>query len=393
MPNPDPTLPLKFAPGTGLILLAAGSGTRFGQDKMWVILGGRPLVAWSLKTLLDLQPEALVIVGQGDLARFKALDPRIHSVVAGGSTRRESVLAGLAALTSDLDHILIHDAARPGLAAETALAVRDALEGAEAALPVLRVSDTIKQVDTHGGMPTTLNRSLLRAAQTPQGFRRRVLEEALGAGGTQDTDEIQAVEALGHAPALIPGTLENTKITQPQDLAMVSALLSPDPIFVTGQGFDVHRFCTPEEAVGRPLLLGGLEIPGATPLAGHSDADVLLHTLCDAIYGALGDGDIGKHFPPSDLTWKDQDSTHFLEHAMELIQSRQGELVHMDLTLICETPKLRPHEDAMKARLSALTGLPLHRIGLKATTTEQLGFTGRKEGIAAQAVVTLRLPA
>ena len=173
---------------------------------------------------------------------------------------------------------------------------------------------------------------------------------------------------------------------------MARALLT-DSLTVTGQGFDVHKFCAPGSAPDRRLMLGGLHIPGASPLAGHSDADVLLHALCDGIYGALGEGDIGAHFPPSDAQWQDQDSAHFLNHALARIEAQGGRLIHIDLTLICETPKLRPVYAQMKARLSDLTRLPPARIGLKATTTEGLGWTGRKEGIAAQALVTLRLPA
>ena len=388
MPNPDPA-PKTFGPGTAVVLLAAGASTRFGRDKIWAPLGGKPLLTWSLGTLLDLQPACLVLVAQGDLQRFADLDSRIQTVVPGGASRRESVLAGLAALPPEIAFVLIHDAARPGLAAETALAVRNALEGASAALPVLPVCDTIKLVTGEGSC--TLDRASLRAAQTPQGFQRAVLTAALAQDSAQETDEIQAVEALGRTPALVSGSLENSKVTHPQDLAVVRALLTSEPLFVTGQGFDVHRFCTPEEGLDRPLRLGGLPIAGGPPLAGHSDADVLLHALCDAVYGALGDGDIGAHFPPSDAAWEDHDSRHFLGHALAQIAAAQGELLHMDLTLICETPKLRPHYTAMKDQLAALTGLPLPRIGLKASTTERLGFTGRQEGIAAMATVTLRL--
>ena len=262
------------------------------------------------------------------------------------------------------------------------LEVANALDFFPAALPVIGVTDTIRQ-----GADTTLDRKKLHAAQTPQGFDRQILENCLN--DLEATDEIQSVEAHGFSVAYTHGSRCNHKLTYPEDLAMLTALLCPS-ITVTGLGFDVHRFCTAEEAAGRPLVLGGLKMPGERPLAGHSDADVLLHALCDAIYGALGEGDIGTHFPPSDATWKDQDSTHFLSHALTRIAARGGTLVHADLTLICEMPKLRPVEAAMKARLKDLTGL--ERFGLKATTTEQLGFTGRREGIAAQALVTLQLP-
>ena len=387
-----PASPSPLPPHTAIILVAAGVGARFGGDKLWVDLGGRPLVSWSLRHLLDTQPDHLVLVHQGNAAAFEQLDPRDFTCVQGGATRRESVLAGLAALPEETAYVLIHDAARPGVSAGVALAVAQALQTAPAALPVLPIADTIKQ--DLAGTITTLDRSTLHAAQTPQGFAMRVLKRALKTAGPQETDEIQAIEALGLTPALVPGTAQNMKVTRQEDLSMVRALLTPQQamITVTGQGFDVHKFCPPGENLDRPLILGGLRVAGGPPLAGHSDADVLLHALCDGIYGALGDGDIGSHFPPSDMQWKDRDSTHFLEHALALIAANGGELVHMDLTLICETPKLRPIHDAMKQRLTALTGLPAHRIGLKATTTEGLGFPGRKEGIAAQATVTLRLP-
>ena len=390
MPNTYPPLPAD----TAVLLLAAGSGSRFGHDKMWVPLDGRPLVSWSLKTFLDLRPGYLVMVGRPPLDRFSMLDDRPYACVCGGQTRRQSVLAGLAALPPHVSHILIHDAARAGVSPRLILEVREALNTAPAALPALPLSDTIKDISCPQ-RPITLNRKNLRAAQTPQGFVRTHLERALDRSSDQDqeTDEIQAIEALKLAPALMTGDPCNLKITTPEDLTMLSSLLTRRKITVTGSGFDVHRFCTPEEARKRTLILGGLPLPGEHPLAGHSDADVLLHALCDGIYGALGDGDIGKHFPPCEAKWKDQDSALFLDHALKRCRDQGGELIHIDLTLICQTPKLRTYEDAMKDRLSKLTTLPVQRIGLKATTTEHLGFLGRKEGIAAQATVTLRLPA
>ncbi len=372
-----------------MILVAAGTGSRFGQDKMWVSLHGAPLVHWSLKTCLDAGPAALVLVHSGDRAPFAALDARDYRCVAGGATRRQSVLAGLAALPEEIDQVLIHDAARPGLPSSILHRVRAALKTAKAALPTLPLQDTIRQVSPS----QTLDRSNLCAAQTPQGFDRAVLEAALADSINTQSDEVQAVEALGHAPRLIRGSLVNRKVTYPQDLHLVAALMRPLRVTLTGLGFDVHRFCHPGEHPGRALVLGGLTIPGAPPLAGHSDADVLLHALCDGVYGALGNGDIGQHFPPSEVQWRDQDSCLFLDHALGLVQARGGRLIHMDMTLICETPKLAPWSGPMKRRLADLTRLPLERIGLKSTTTEGLGFTGRKEGIAAQAVVTLELPA
>ena len=391
MPNPKVPITQTLAPKTAVILVAAGSGQRFGGNKIWAALGNRPVIAWSLQTFLDLAPECLVLVGSGDLAAFEGLDARPYAIVAGGDTRRASVQAGLAALPDAIDQVLIHDAARPGIDARTIVNVSAALKDYAAALPVLPLVDTIRSTDP--SLPSTLNRSKLHAAQTPQGFALGPLLQVLKQSSQDETDEIQAMERAGHGVATVPGTRQNQKLTTQEDLVTLTALLTNPPLFITGSGFDVHRFCTPDEAEDRTLVLGGLAMPGERPLAGHSDADVLLHALCDAIYGALGDGDIGKHFPPSEASWKDQDSTLFLRHAMAQIAARGGSLVHCDLTLICEEPKLRPVEDAMKTRLMDLTGLSAAHVGLKATTTEQLGFTGRKEGIAAQATVTLRLPA
>ena len=369
---PINTLP----PYTGVLLLAAGTGTRFGGNKLRKPLGGQSVLDWSLQTFLSLKPAALVLVGSVDLAPADIIS------VPGGATRRASVLAGMAVLPPEIKRVLIHDAARPGVTPEMIFEVTNALKRCPAALPLITVTDTIRQ-----GTSTTLDRASLSAAQTPQGFDRHILENCLNS--LDASDEIQSVEAQGFPVAYTQGARRNHKLTYPEDLAMLTALLCPS-ITVTGLGFDVHRFCTPEEAAGRTLVLGGLKMPGEQPLAGHSDADVLLHALCDAIYGALGEGDIGAHFPPSDAIWKDRDSTHFLSHALARIAARGGTLVHADLTLICEMPKLRPVEAAMRARLKDLTGL--ERFGLKATTTEQMGFTGRGEGIAAQALVTLRLP-
>ena len=385
MPNTELFLP----PNTGLILLAAGAGTRFGRDKMWVILHERPLILWSLTTCLDTRPETLVLVHSKNSPPFATLDDREYLCVVGGATRRQSVLAGLAALPRHIDRVLIHDAARPGISRKLLVQVCTSLQVAPAVLPVLPIRDTIRQIHPS----KTLDRSNMCAAQTPQGFDRSILETALAQSDDTQSDEIQAVEALGYAPTLRPGNMRNMKVTDQEDLKVVESLMAGNFVSVTGSGFDVHRFCLPDEHRGRQLTLGGVKLPGSKPLAGHSDADVILHALCDAIYGALGEGDIGQHFPPTDAKWRDQDSRLFLNHALERVKQRGGSLVHMDLTLICETPKLSDSYDRIKAHLSDMVDLPCHRIGLKATTTERLGFVGRAEGIAAQAMVTVRLPA
>lgn len=384
MPNTEH----KLDPDTGIILVAAGNGSRFGGDKIWAPLMGKPLVSWSLKTCLDSVPGCLVLVHSGDADKFSKLDQREYKCVRGGHTRRQSVIEGLNALPENIKHVLIHDAARPGLEPALIEKVRNAIDGGQPALPVLALTDTIREIG-HG---KSIDRNQFRAAQTPQGFSRSILVDAILNTDKDQTDEIEATSACGLTPIFVEGSARNLKITYPQDLQILEAIMRAQMVTTIGHGFDVHRFCAHDECLDRQLKLGGIIIPGARALSGHSDADVLLHALCDGIYGAIGDGDIGTHFPPTEDEWKDQDSTLFLEHALGLIHEKDGELVHIDLTLICEEPKLRPFAQQVKERLSALTKLDINRIGLKATTTEQLGFTGRREGIAAQALVTLRVP-
>jgi 2-C-methyl-D-erythritol 4-phosphate cytidylyltransferase/2-C-methyl-D-erythritol 2,4-cyclodiphosphate synthase len=298
------------------------------------------------------------------------------------------VRAGLAALEPHApDLVLVHDAARPIIPHGTTEAVLDALTRHPGAIPALPVSDTLKR-GAEGLIQTTVPRANLFRAQTPQGFRYATL---LGlhrkAGNSTATDDAALLEAAGLDVALVPGSEQNIKLTVPADLPRLAHLLGARMIPRIGTGFDVHAM-----AENRPMIICGVTLPFEKGLAGHSDADVGIHALCDAIYGALAEGDIGRHFPPSEDTWKDADSARFLIHAAGRIKARGGTLANADITLICERPKITPHAPAMRARLAELLDVGIDRISVKATTTERLGFTGRGEGIAAQASVMVLLP-
>lgn len=372
------------------LLLAAGHGARFGapEPKQYAPLAGRPVLRHAAEALLSgghvgvLQP----VCAAGEEARVAAiLDGLPHRPpVPGGATRQASVLRGLEALENAAPTlVLVHDAARPVIPAGTIPALLAALESHPGAIPAQPVSDTLKRADG-----ATVPRAGLFRAQTPQGFRFPALLAAHRAATGEATDDAQLLEWAGQPVALVPGHETNIKITFPEDLARMEALMTPPMWPRTGLGYDVHRLVP-----GRPLILCGVTVPHELGLDGHSDADVGIHALCDAIYGALAEGDIGRHFPPSEAQWKDADSARFLVHAAQRIAARGGMLVNADVTLICERPKITPHAPAMIARLAALLGVPEGRVGVKATTSERLGFTGRGEGIAAQAAVSILLPA
>jgi 2-C-methyl-D-erythritol 4-phosphate cytidylyltransferase/2-C-methyl-D-erythritol 2,4-cyclodiphosphate synthase len=308
--------------------------------------------------------------------------------VAGGATRQASVLRGLAALEADPpDCVLVHDAARPVVPPGTVPALLAALQRAPGAIPALAVADTLKRGEA-GRITATVPRDGLFRAQTPQAFRYADLLAAHRALAAEVTDDAQVLEAAGLPVALVPGHDSNVKITWPEDLRRMEATMLAGMIPRMGTGFDVHRI-VPD----RPMVLCGVVVPGPFGLSGHSDADVGIHALCDAIYGALAEGDIGRWFPPSEDQWKDADSARFLRHAAERIAARGGVLANADVTLICERPKISPHAEAMRARLAELLGVGIDRVSVKATTTERLGFPGRGEGIAAQAAATVLLPA
>ena len=377
------------------LLMAAGTGSRFGAErpKQYLALAGRPILRHAAEALLaDGRVTALlpVVAGPTEAQEAEAALAGLPCLpaVQGGATRQASVRAGLEALAAEPpDIVLVHDAARPFVPAGTVPALLKALEACPGAIPAQSVSDTLKAGED-GRVLRTVPRAGLYRAQTPQAFRFTVLLDAHRAAREEATDDAALLEAAGLPVALLPGSESNLKVTYPEDLARAEASLLPRLLPAMGTGFDVHRLVE-----GRPLILCGVTIPHPLGLEGHSDADVGLHALCDAIYGALAEGDIGRHFPPSDMQWKDADSTAFLRHAAGRVAARGGILTHVDVTLICERPKIAPHSEAMRARVAELLGIPVGRVSVKATTTERLGFTGRGEGIAAQAAATLLLPA
>lgn len=372
------------------IVVAAGSGSRAGGDKQWRLLGGRPVVRWSVEALLTAGAEEVVVVVAVDgferaaqalvgLANWRA--------VAGGAERGDSVRAGLDALTGAPDRpVLIHDAARPLLSAEVIGRLLEALPGADGAIAALPVSDTLKR----GGdrIEDTVDRSGLWRAQTPQAFRADRLLAAYSTwpAGAVPTDDAAVVEHDGGLVRLVQGDPRLMKLTYPEDFAMAEALIVRQTR--VGQGFDAHRW-----GPGDSVWLCGVEIAHDQTLIGHSDADAGLHALTDAVLGAMGDGDIGDHFPPTDPKWKGAASDQFLIHAVERLASRGGRLVNVDVTLICERPKVKPHRQAMRERLAEILNLPLDAVSVKATTMERMGFTGREEGLAASAIATIELPA
>jgi 2-C-methyl-D-erythritol 4-phosphate cytidylyltransferase/2-C-methyl-D-erythritol 2,4-cyclodiphosphate synthase len=370
------------------ILVAAGSGSRFGGDlpKQFLVLGGKPIIRHAAEALLAhvslLQP-----VGDAGLIG-EALAGLAHlPVVAGGAARQDSVRAGLEALVRHApDLVLVHDAARPNVPAFVVAGVLAALADYEGAIPAVPVTDTLKRAEA-GVIAQTVSRDNLFRAQTPQGFRFATLLELHRTATGAATDDATLLEAAGLMVAITPGAEQNIKITHPEDFTRLSSSFEKPLLPRIGTGFDVHAV-----AAGRKMILCGIEVPFELGLAGHSDADVGIHALCDAIYGALAEGDIGRFFPPSEDSWKDADSARFLAHAAGRIAARGGVLANADITLICEQPKITPHAPAMRARLAALLGVSITKISVKATTSERLGFTGRGEGIAAQASVIVLVP-
>lgn len=377
------------------LIVAAGRGQRFGGalPKQYRMLAGRPLLAWTLGAFARHPAvegvRAVIHPDDRDLYAAAAADLELLEPVAGGAERQLSVLNGLESLAPLApERVLIHDGARPFPPAAMVGRVVAALDRHAGAIPALAVTDTLKR-GGGGLIETTVPREGLWRAQTPQGFRYdAILAAHRAAAGTLLTDDAAVAEAAGLAVALVPGDEGNVKVTTEEDLAGLESRLSAARETRVGNGFDVHRF-----GPGDSLWLCGIEIAHEQGLLGHSDADVGIHALVDAILGALGAGDIGLHFPPSDARWKGAPSHLFLAEACRLVAERRGLLLHLDVTLICERPKVGPHREAMRARLAELCGLPPERVSVKATTTEGLGFTGRREGIAAQATATLSLPA
>ena len=380
------------------VIVAAGSGSRAGQGrpKQWASLGGRPLLSWSVRALIEAGARAVVVVvpaGDEDLAAAALTGLTGWTCAPGGAVRAQSVVSGLAALADRPggEAVLVHDAARPFVSAVHVQALLAALAGADGAILALPVADTLKR-DQGQGAVATVARDHLWRAQTPQAFRRERLLAAYDAwpsDGGEPTDDAGVIEAAGGTIALVPGDPLLMKLTYPEDFTMAEALVAAPPTRVTciGQGFDAHRF-----GPGDAVWLCGVKIAHDRTLIGHSDADAGLHALTDALLGAIGEGDIGDHFPPTDPQWKGVDSSVFLAHAAELARAKGGQIVNVDVTLICERPRIKIHREAMRERLAQLLDLPLPRVSVKATTTERMGFTGREEGLAAQAIAAVSLP-
>jgi 2-C-methyl-D-erythritol 4-phosphate cytidylyltransferase/2-C-methyl-D-erythritol 2,4-cyclodiphosphate synthase len=371
------------------VIVAAGRGLRAGGGlpKQWRTVAGRAVAAWTLEAFRTsplVGPIALVLHPDDmGLAPGYAGHPDVV-VAEGGATRDASVRAGLEALVRFApDFVLIHDVARPCVTHDLIARVVEALATADAAAPALAVTDALWR-GADGLVAGTVDRTGLWRAQTPQGFRFGLILDAHLRHGGGAADDVEVARAAGLDVAIVPGEERNLKITTPEDFARAEGFLREQMDIRTGNGFDVHAF-----GPGDSVVLCGITVPHTHGLVGHSDADVGMHALTDAIYGALAEGDIGRHFPPSDARWKGADSALFLEHAVGLAAGRGYRIANGDVTLICERPKIGPHAAAMQARLEAIMGLEAGRISVKATTSERLGFTGREEGIAALATVTL----
>jgi 2-C-methyl-D-erythritol 4-phosphate cytidylyltransferase / 2-C-methyl-D-erythritol 2,4-cyclodiphosphate synthase len=377
------------------LIVAAGRGTRAGDGlpKQYRPVGGIPILARSLRTFVE-HPEVDAVgtvIHPDDSALYSkccfGLDGLLPPIF-GGATRQASVLAGLEALAAtEPTHVLIHDGARPFVDAALISRVIATLKTHAAALPSIPVTDTLRK-SAHGIAGDTVDRSTLVRAQTPQGFSYQEILSAHRANQAGEfTDDVALAAASGIETHLVAGSEDNIKVTAPEDFDRAERFLSTSNETRTGSGFDVHRFTD-----GDHVTLCGVEIPHSHGLLGHSDADVGLHAITDALLGAIGEGDIGDHFPPSDPQWKGVASRIFLEHAAKLLADRGGHITNIDVTLICEAPKIGPHRDALRASVGATLKVSFDRISVKATTTEGLGFTGRNEGISAQAIATVSLP-
>ncbi|NVO27848.1 bifunctional 2-C-methyl-D-erythritol 4-phosphate cytidylyltransferase/2-C-methyl-D-erythritol 2,4-cyclodiphosphate synthase [Donghicola sp. C2-DW-16] len=370
---------------TAAVIVAAGRGTRAGGDvpKQWRSLGARLVGEYSVATLTNHPDVAhvVVVVHPDDLAFAQGLG---WTCVTGGASRRDSVVNGLEALAGKgVTKVLIHDIARPGLTDQVIDDVIAALDTHQGAAPALPVVDAL-WIGADGIVNGTQARDGLYRAQTPQGFHYDAILSAHRTHGQDAADDVEVARAAGMTVAITAGSEDNFKITHPQDFARAARLLETGMDIRLGNGYDVHAF---EE--GDHVILCGVKVPHTKALKGHSDADVGMHAITDAIYGALAEGDIGRHFPPSDMQWKGAASEIFLKHAVDLATSKGFTISNVDCTLICERPKVGPHADAMMEALSAIMGIAKDRISVKATTSERLGFTGREEGIASIATATL----
>jgi 2-C-methyl-D-erythritol 4-phosphate cytidylyltransferase/2-C-methyl-D-erythritol 2,4-cyclodiphosphate synthase len=399
----EPSMPASAK--TSLIIVAAGRGERLGAQipKQYRLLAGRPLLCSTVEALARAHDfcATTIVIHAADAARYAkmtaALDPACAATLGppafGGVTRQESALAGLdAQAEAEPDLVLIHDGARPF--PSRGLIERSIAAAAEygAAAPGAPVTDTIKQVDASGFVAASPDRALLRALQTPQSFKfdliRNAHRDAAAARVSGLTDDTAVAQWAGAKVFLFAGDPANVKITTAHDLAAAEQRLFAAAADIrVGQGFDVHAF-----GEGDHVWLGGVRIAHQRALIGHSDADVVLHAMTDALLGAIADGDIGAHFPPGDPRWRGADSALFLADSAQRVRAQGGIIAHIDATLICEAPKVGPHREAMRARIAEILGIEMGRVAVKATTSERLGFTGRGEGIACTSNATIRLP-
>jgi len=381
------------------VVVAAGQGLRAGGEvpKQFRRVGGQTLLEQALTAFVRVSQIALVqpVVRKDDLQLARTLigNMEILAPVSGGTTRQASVHAGLEALQPHApDIVLVHDAARPFASASLIARAIEAAEQTGAAIPAVSVTDTVKRVDETGTIETTLDRNAIRLVQTPQAFRFPALLDAhrrAASQGREDfTDDAALAEWAGMKVSVFEGDPGNIKLTTPEDFVRAEgqqiAALGDVRI---GSGLDVHAF-----GPGDHVTLAGVRIPNDKARTGQSDADVALHALTDALLGALADGDIGTHFPPSDPQWRGASSDRFLAFAVERVRARGGRIAHLDLTVVCETPRISAHRETMRASIARIAGIDLERVAVKATTSEKLGFTGRGEGIVAYATATVRLP-
>jgi 2-C-methyl-D-erythritol 4-phosphate cytidylyltransferase/2-C-methyl-D-erythritol 2,4-cyclodiphosphate synthase len=381
-------------PNIAVLIVAAGSGERFGAGipKQYQPLLGRPILNWSIDIFsqhADIQ-SVYVAIHPDHAERFAAVAPAI-TALHGGGTRQQSVLKGLEEIAKrdKPDYILIHDAARPGLSSELITDICNALKNNDAVIPGLPVTDTVKRMS--GDSVKTESRDNLYAIQTPQAFKFDTILALHRLHADKSlTDDAALCEIAGPPVKIIAGEKGNFKVTHAEDLALMEQSIAARCGDIrTGTGYDVHKLV---EQSGRKLMICGIELQHTHVLEGHSDADVGLHAITDALLATICDGDIGMHFKPTDARWKNADSAKFLRHAADMIAAQGGIISHVDVTIICEAPKIGPHRDVMRAKIGEILALPLNRVSVKATTTEGLGFTGRREGIAAEAVATVRLP-
>lgn len=375
-------------PRIAVLIVAAGKGERAGTElpKQYERLAGKPMLRRTVEAFTGYPVQVVIGAGQHELAAAALAGLDIPAPVTGGATRQESVRLGLDALAKDApDFVLIHDAARPLVSRKVIADVVAALEaGADGALPMVAASDTLRRAGNNGQW-TLVSRENLYRAQTPQGFGYAKITKAHhDHAGTDVTDDVALAELAGLKVQMVQGEEKNIKVTRKEDFALAETLIGSD--VRTAAGYDVHKFRD-----GDHIWLCGLKIPHTHGLEGHSDADVGLHAITDALLGCIGEGDIGQHFPPTDERWRGAASWKFLDHAASLVAAKGGVISHVDVTIICERPKVGPHRGAMKVKIAEILKIEESRVSVKATTTEGLGFTGRREGIAAQAIATVRL--